>query len=80
MKYTFLMRYHVTDVDGGTDKLIECLGAAGCNDALIGTGVYGSLALQFDREASSAEAAVSSAFADVRRALPNAELVGLQLA
>lgn len=52
------------------DPLFE----AGCDDATVGTGRRGSIALDFSREADSAEAAVRSAIADVLSAIPGARL------
>jgi hypothetical protein len=57
------------------DALVERLGAAGCDDALVGVGRWGRLALAFSREAVSASAALTSALADVRGAEPGAQLV-----
>lgn len=48
---------------------------AGCDDALVGLGQPGRLALEFTRKAESAQAAVRSALADVKRAVPSAKLV-----
>lgn len=57
------------------DELLEKLGEAGCDDALAGIGQPGRLALEFTREATSAEDAVRSALEDVRRAAPTAWLI-----
>ena len=54
---------------------MERLYEAGCDDALVGLGVPGQLGLEFIREASSAEEAILSALADVRRAIPDAQLI-----
>jgi hypothetical protein len=54
---------------------LDALFEAGCDDATIGVGSPGSIALDFAREAASAEEAVRSAIADVRTAIPGAELV-----
>ncbi|MBO1011973.1 DNA-binding protein [Achromobacter sp. SD115] len=75
MEYTFTSKYQLADADHDMDALVERLGAAGCDDALVGTGLPGRLALEFTREAKSAEAAVRSALADVRRAVPSAKLI-----
>ena len=57
------------------DDLVERLGAAGCDDAVVGVGAWGRLALAFTREAPAASTALTSALADVRAAEPAAELV-----
>ncbi|SOB78061.1 hypothetical protein SAMN04488490_3907 [Marinobacter sp. LV10R510-11A] len=48
---------------------------AGCDDAIIGLGQKGRLALNFTREATSAETAILSALRDVQQALPQTRLV-----
>jgi predicted DNA-binding transcriptional regulator AlpA len=55
--------------------LVERLGEAGCTDALVGVGIAGRLALEFTREAESAQIAVRSALEDVKNAIPSAMLV-----
>ena len=53
---------------------MDRLGAAGCDDATVGIGRWGRLALAFAREAGTAGAAARSALADVRTAVPDARL------
>lgn len=57
------------------DAIIEALAEAGCTDALLGLGVSGRIGLQFIREAESAGVALTSAIKDVKKALPNAEII-----
>jgi hypothetical protein len=72
--YLFLLTYRLPpDVEAGA--AVERLGAAGCTDALIGIGIAGRLALEFDRTAASALDAITSAIKDVHNALPLAELI-----
>ncbi|MBK1839650.1 DNA-binding protein [Azospirillum sp. YIM B02556] len=54
---------------------LDALFEAGCDDATVGTGRRGSIALDFSREAVSAETAVRSAIADVLKAIPGALLI-----
>ena len=75
MEYTFTLKYQLADDEGDMDALVERLGEAGCDDALVGIGQPGRLALEFTREAADAEEAVRSALADVRRAAPSARLI-----
>lgn len=75
MEYTFTLKYQLADDDRDPDALVERLGGAGCDDALVGIGQPGRLALEFTREAADAEEAVRSALADVRRAAPSARLI-----
>jgi predicted DNA-binding transcriptional regulator AlpA len=75
MEYTFTFKYQLSEPDSDPDAIVEQLGAAGCDDALVGLGQPGRIALEFTREAQSAEAALVSALADVKRALPHAKLI-----
>jgi len=78
MEYTFTLKYHLADDDQNLDTLVERLGEAGCDDALVGIGQPGRLALEFTREAVDAQTAVHSALADVRRAVPTAKLTKVE--
>jgi len=73
--YEFTLKFSLADADGRPDRHIEALAAAGCEDALIGVGQRGRIALDFTRSAKSAMAAISSALRDVRKAIPDAALV-----
>lgn len=75
MEYDFTLKFKLSDADANTDDVIERLGAAGCDDALVGTGSPGRVALNFTREAESAQAAVLSALSDVKQAIPLAQLI-----
>lgn len=75
MEYTFILKYQLAGNDSDPQVLVERLGEAGCDDALVGIGQPGRLALEFTREADSADAAVCSALADVRSAVPSARLI-----
>lgn len=48
---------------------------SGCDDALLGLGQKGRVALEFSREAVSAQEAITSAMADVKRAILEARLI-----
>lgn len=74
MEYSFTLKYRLAADDRDPAAIVERLGAAGCDDALVGTGVAGRIALAFTRDAASAEAALRSALEDVRRAIPGARL------
>jgi predicted DNA-binding transcriptional regulator AlpA len=75
MEFTFTLKYQLPTHDIDTDVLIERLGEEGCEDALVGIGQPGRLALTFTREAVSAQGAMESALADVRRAVADARLI-----
>ncbi|WP_150641526.1 helix-turn-helix transcriptional regulator [Pseudomonas fluorescens] len=75
MDYIFTLKYQLAQCDCDPDELVERLYAAGCDDALIGVGLPGRLALEFTREAATAETALRSALMDVKRIVPDARLV-----
>ncbi|MBY6209649.1 MULTISPECIES: helix-turn-helix transcriptional regulator [Halomonas] len=75
MEYVFTLKYQLADQDSDQDALVERLGAAGCDDALVGVGQAGRLALEFSREADDAEQAIRTALADVRGVVPSARLI-----
>lgn len=74
MEYTFTLKYRLSETDDDHEALIGRLGEAGCDDALVGVGQPGRLALAFTREADSAELALTSALRDVKAAIPGATL------
>jgi hypothetical protein len=74
-KYEFILTFSLPDVQEDPERYLDALYEAGCDDALIGTGQPGSIALEFVREAKSAAAAVNSAIANVKDAIPGAELI-----
>ena len=74
-EYPFTLRFEVSDAELDVDECVELLAASGCDDALIGTGAAGRIALDFIRESSSARDAVLSAISDVKGALPQAALI-----
>lgn len=75
MQYTFTLKYQLGAERRDPQELVEVLGEAGCDDALIGIGQPGRMALEFTREAAGAHEAVCSALADVRRTMPAARLI-----
>jgi len=77
MEYEFTLKFKLpmADASTSTDSLVERLGAAECDDALVGVGQPGRVALSFTREAKSASDAILSAIKDVLRAIPGARLI-----
>lgn len=73
--YEFTLKFCLPDTSANPDDYIERLGAAGCEDALIGIGQNARIALNFTRESDSAYAALFSALADVKHAIPDAQLI-----
>ena len=75
MEYTFTLKYKLAAQDCDLDAIVVRLGEAGCDDATIGVGQPGRLALLFSREGTSALEALVSALGDVKEAVPSARLV-----
>lgn len=73
-EFEFTLKFAIPD-SLEPELLEERLFAAGCDDAILGLGQKGRLALNFIREADSAEAALLSALKDVHTALPGGRLV-----
>ncbi|MBI3374580.1 MAG: DNA-binding protein [Betaproteobacteria bacterium] len=74
-EFDFLLKFELADPDADAEKFVDALYEAGCDDATVGIGQSGRIALNFTRQAASALEAVSSAIADVRKAVPNAKLI-----
>lgn len=74
-EYTFILKFRLPDPNADPDRYIDALAEGGCDDALVGVGLRGRIALDFTREGTDALEAVSSAIRDVKRAIPGAELV-----
>ena len=74
-EYEFTLKYATGSPGVHAEELLNSLFESGCDDAVVGVGLAGRLALQFDREAYSAMEAVASAMQDVARALPGAKLI-----
>jgi hypothetical protein len=73
--YQFTLKFSLPVAESDMDSLVERLGDAGCDDALVGIGKPGRLALDFGREAESAFNAISSAIASIKKVVPEAKLV-----
>jgi hypothetical protein len=73
--YEFTLKFNFPESGTDPDQRVEALAAAGCDDALVGVGQSGRIALNFTRTAKSAFEAVSTALRDVRKAIPEAVLV-----
>ena len=74
-EYDFTLKFRLPS--GGTDPEVYLgkLMDEGCDDALVGIGKTGHIALNFIREASSAKEAVFSAIENVKSAIPEANLI-----
>jgi hypothetical protein len=74
-QYDFTLSFALPQKDVDPEVFVEQLYGDGCDDALIGIGQHGRIALDFTREASSAGEAVLSALSDVQRVIPGARLI-----
>jgi hypothetical protein len=75
MEFEFTLKFMLGGGGPHVDEFVERLGAAGCDDALVGIGQTGRIALDFTREADCAKDAIFSALADVKRAVPDAKFL-----
>jgi predicted DNA-binding transcriptional regulator AlpA len=73
--YEFKLMFSLPVSENNIDELVERLAEAGCDDALIGIGHPGRIALDFAREADNAFEAISSAFTDIKQVVPDAKLI-----
>lgn len=74
-EYEFSLRFTLPEGETDLDDIVERLAENGCDDALVGVGHRGRIALEFVRESSSARQAIFSAIEDVTHAVPGASLV-----
>ena len=73
--YDFTLKFDITSLEFEPESLLDQFYEAGCDDAIIGIGRPGRIALNFTREARSALEAVSSALKDVNKVIPKAKLI-----
>ena len=76
--FDFTLTFALPKRGGSPEDFLDALFDAGCDDALVGTGMPGSIALNFSRTAQSAENAIRQAVSDVLKALPDAVLIELK--
>ncbi|KAF1695651.1 helix-turn-helix transcriptional regulator [Pseudoxanthomonas koreensis] len=74
-EYEFTLKFRLPDVDADPEQFIDALAEAGCDDATVGIGQQGRIALDFTREAADALEAIVSAVQAVKGAIPGAELI-----
>jgi hypothetical protein len=75
MEYEFTLKFALPANHRPIDDLVERLGENGCEDALVGIGQTGRIALDFIREADAAKSAIFSALVAVKTAIPGAKLL-----
>lgn len=74
-EYEFTLKFRLPESDADPEQFVDALAEAGCDDATVGLGQQGRIALDFTREAANASKAILSAVQAVKRAIPGAELV-----
>jgi predicted DNA-binding transcriptional regulator AlpA len=74
-EYEFTLKFKLQSSNIDPDIYVEQLYESGCDDAVIGTGKKGYIGLNFIRESSSAYEAIASAVRDVKKAIPEANLI-----
>lgn len=76
--YEFTLAFALPSASADPASFLDALFEAGCDDATVGVGRRGSIALDFSREARSAEKAIRTAVASVQRAIPGAQLLEIK--
>lgn len=74
-EYEFTLKFNFTDASVNPEYYLDNLAQVGCDDALIGIGQKGRIALNFNREAESALTALCSAIEQVKSVIPDAQLI-----
>jgi hypothetical protein len=74
MEYEFTLKFRIPTIDSKVEEIVECLGGS-CNDAVVGIGEPGRLALNFTRASNSAELAILGAVTDVKNVVREATLI-----
>lgn len=73
--FDFTLKFGLPDPAADPADFLERLAAAGCDDAAVGIGQKGRIALEFTRKSRTAADAILGALRDVMRAIPGAALV-----
>ena len=71
-EFEFTLKFKLPDTNSDPEAYLDALYDAGCDDALIGIGKKGHIALDFDREGEDSIEAMKSAIEDVYKAIPDA--------
>jgi predicted DNA-binding transcriptional regulator AlpA len=74
-EYEFTLKFNFSDASVNPESYLYNLAQVGCDDALIGIGQKGRIALNFNREAESALSALCSAIEQVKSVIPDAQLI-----
>ena len=74
-QFDFTLKFSLTSAPFAPGAYIKRLEENGCDDALVGIGKIGRIALQFTRPAENALDAILSAIKDVKHAIPDAQYI-----
>ncbi|MEA5512413.1 DNA-binding protein [Crocosphaera sp. UHCC 0190] len=74
-EYEFTLKFELPDQNIDPEIYVDQLYESGCDDALIGIGKKGYIALDFIRESNNAYDALSSAIENVLKVIPQANIV-----
>ncbi|KOR29418.1 DNA-binding protein [Achromatium sp. WMS3] len=74
-EYDFTLKYRLGSTDENPEQYLSSLATTGCEDAIVGIGQTGLIAINFIRKAESALQAVTSAITNVQQAIPDAKLI-----
>ncbi len=74
-EYQFTLTFSLPGEDDDPAEYLDALYESGCEDAIVGTGASGSVALEFVREGKTANSVINSAIKDVKVAIPKANLI-----
>ncbi len=74
-EFDFTLVYDISNIIKPLNEIAEILYMSGCEDAIIGIGRAGQVAINFTRESSNALEAVTSAQNNVTSVLPQAKLI-----
>jgi hypothetical protein len=74
-EYDFTLKFDVSGINTNPSDIADLLYGAGCDDAIIGFGKDGVIAVNFTRDALSASDAINSAISDVNQCVPDARLI-----
>lgn len=75
MEFIFTLKYQLSEQDANHHNIVGRLLAEGCDDAVIGIGLPGRLALEFTREADSAVQTILQAISEIKNVIPSALLI-----
>jgi len=73
--YDFILKFDLPENGADPEQYVDSLYEAGCDDASVGIGQNGRIALSFIRQSASAYDAISSAIIDVKKAIPGVKLI-----